>query len=345
MGASAVYGLHGLRIRSEVALVGFALRDGGCDVEVWWGDPAPVAVEAPPGRVIATCTVGERLWYVASEIGGDVMLRVPGVCDFLIDAGAGSVECRPDPGADRRVVGLLVGGLVVAFLLGLRGEAVLHASAVEVGGSAIALAGDSGAGKSTLAAVLCAEGGMLLSDDVVRLGIGPDGTVRCVGGVPQLRLRPAARWVMDRFDVPPVATATVDERLGVEPSAYTGPPPPLAAVALVRPSRTAPAVRLTEVTGAAKVLRMVAATRVAGWTDPTVLRRQFDTLVRVARSVRVVEAEVPWGPPLPDDVAPALLALATSTVNRRRPSGPLTGEHHQAVWLAQADTMPTGKEG
>jgi len=312
MVASAVYGLHGLRIRSDVALVGFALPDGGCDVEVRWGRPAPVAAEAPPGRVIAMRTTGERLWYVASEIGGEVTLRVPAICDFLIDAGGKSVECRPDPDTDRRLVGLLVGGLVVAFLLGLRGEAVLHASAVEFGGSAIAFAGDSGAGKSTLAAVLCAHGAMLLSDDVVRLAIGPDASARCVGGAPQLRLRPGAAWVMDGFAVPPAGMATVDERLGVEPPAYTGPPPPLAAVALVRPSRTAPAVRLLEVTGGAKVLRLVAATRVAGWTDPTVLRRQFDTLVRVARSVRVVEAEVPWGPPLADDVAPALLALATA---------------------------------
>jgi hypothetical protein len=248
---------------------------------------------------------------VASEIGGAVTLRVPGMCDFLIDAGGESVECRPDPGTDLRVVGLLVGGLVVAFLLGLRGEAVLHASAVEFGGSAIALAGDSGAGKSTLAAVLCAKGGMLLSDDVVRLGIGPDGTVRCVGGAPQLRLRPGATWVVDGFAVPPTGTATVDERLGLEPPAYRGPPLPLAAIALVRPSRSAPAVRLTEMTGGAKVLRLVAATRVAGWTDPTVLSRQFDILVRVAKSVRVVQAEVPWGPPLADHVAPALMELAT----------------------------------
>jgi hypothetical protein len=312
MVASAVYGLHGLRIRSDVALVGFPMPAGGCDVEVRWGSPAPVAVEAAPGRVIALRRFGGRLWYVASEIGGDVTLRVPGICDFLLDAAGESVECRPDPGADRRVVGLLVGGLVVAFLLALRGEAVLHASAVEAGGSAIALAGDSGAGKSTLAGVLCAKGGLLLSDDVVRLAIGPDGAVRCVGGAPQLRLRPGAAWVMDTFAVPPVGTATVDERLGVEPPAYSGPPPPLAAIALVRPSRTAPAVRLVEVTGGAKVLRLVAATRVAGWTDPTVLSRQLEVLARVARSVRVVEAEVPWGPPLADDVAPALLALATA---------------------------------
>lgn len=311
MVASAVYGLHGLRLRSDVALVGFALPDGGCDVDVRWGRRAPVAVEAPPGRVIALRRFGGRLWYVASEIGGEVTLRVPGVCDFVIEAGGGSVECRADPGADRRVVGLLVGGLVVAFLLGLRGEAVLHASAVGFGGSAIALAGDSGAGKSTLAAVLCARGGMLLSDDVVRLGIGADGTVRCVGGAPQLRLRPGAAWVMDGFAVPPVGTATVDDRLGVEPPAYRGPPLPLAAIALVRPSRSAPAVRLTEVTAGAKVLRLLAATRVAGWTDPTILSRQFDSLVRVARSVRVVEAEVPWGPPLADHVGPALMDLAT----------------------------------
>jgi hypothetical protein len=50
--------------------------------------------------------------------------------------------------------------------------------------------------------------------------------------------------------------------------------------------------------------------RVVGWKDPALLRRQFEALGELAESVQVVEAVVPWGPPLPPGVVPALAGLA-----------------------------------
>jgi hypothetical protein len=47
--------------------------------------------------------------------------------------------------------------------------AILHASAVLVGGRALVLAGDSGSGKTTLAAGLVGGGGRLLADDLLPL--------------------------------------------------------------------------------------------------------------------------------------------------------------------------------
>ena len=64
---------------------------------------------------------------------------------------------------------MLVGGTLLAFVLTMRGEAVLHASAVQVGDAALAFVGASGMGKSTMATLLCADGARLVTDDVLRL--------------------------------------------------------------------------------------------------------------------------------------------------------------------------------
>ena len=57
-------------------------------------------------------------------------------------------------------------GPVLALLCYLRGLLPLHASAVRIGGRAVAFAGRSGAGKSTLAAALYDRGYALVTDDI-----------------------------------------------------------------------------------------------------------------------------------------------------------------------------------
>ena len=89
-------------------------------------------------------------------------------------------------------VGLTVyAGNVLATVLELRGECILHASCVHVGGSTVAVVGDSGMGKSTVAALFCAEGAQLVSDDALRIDCA-DGNPICYRGTGQIRLRPAA---------------------------------------------------------------------------------------------------------------------------------------------------------
>jgi hypothetical protein len=66
-------------------------------------------------------------------------------------------------------------GPVLAYLLRLRGNTCLHASAVAIGNRAIALAGPSGAGKSSLAAAFARMGYPVLSDDVVVLSESRQG--------------------------------------------------------------------------------------------------------------------------------------------------------------------------
>lgn len=304
-----VYLLHGLRVRSPVPLAGDPQAGGGHDLDVRWALGPPVGPDVPPGRPLAVATRpdGTSL-YVAVEQGGRRILRVSGFCDFVIDEGPEVVECRLDPSADPRFVAVLVAGLLVAFVLGLDGRCVLHASAVELDGVALAIAGPSGSGKSTLAALLCAAGARLVTDDVCRLDL--EEAVSVVGGSPQLRLRPGAMWTLDHFPVAPAQTATVDGRMALAPGFSAAASLPLAAVVLPAVSGQAAEIVMRPLRGAVAVFRLAGALRVSGWSDPSLVRAHFEALARVAAGVRVIEAQIPWAPARPKDLVAALRALA-----------------------------------
>ena len=305
--ASRVYRLHGLRVRSTLALPGFpAADDDACDLEVRLGPSSPVPAKVPGGRIVLEGGP-EACRYVGAHDGTALTLRLPGVCDFVVDGSLGEVECRPDPATDPGFVAILLGGLVVSVVLNMAGHCVLHASAVEVGGQLMAFAGPSGSGKSTLAALLCAAGAGLVTDDVLRLAMDPGPL--SVGGCPQLRLRPGAGWVIHRFPTSPPSSSTVDLRASITPPFSPSERVPLSVVVLPRVVREARAVELRRLRGADALVPLMGAVRVPGWKDPELMRRQFRFLGRAVEAVPVVEAVLPWGPESRSSIAPALLAL------------------------------------
>jgi len=91
---------------------------------------------------------------------------------FLVDGGdLGRHVVAPD-GRSVEVegeAGALLTGQTLPLAATLQGRACLHASAVVLGGEAVAFVGGPGAGKSTLANALVAEGAELLTDDVLAL--------------------------------------------------------------------------------------------------------------------------------------------------------------------------------
>jgi hypothetical protein len=274
-------------------------RDAPLVVHVASSGPVPRSV--PSGRLILDTEVaGQRLHWAVERSSG-WLLRVPEVADFAITADTTEVEVRADPAVGEDAVVLLVRGLLLAFVLVLRGHCVLHASAVETdtSGGAVAFAGPSGTGKSTLAAACCALGRPFVTDDLLRVDVG-ERPPRWVGTAAELRVRPGAR----RFAVGHgwQQRTTPDGRIGVHPPATERHAGPLRAIVVPRPVARGPiaARRLSEVEA---TLRLMGAGRLPRWLDRGVMAQHLAAAATLAETVPVLEVAVPW-----DDAAPPAVA-------------------------------------
>jgi hypothetical protein len=286
--------MHGLTIMSELALQEPTCRRSAPDLKLILDagsrtDSTPIELET-----LAELIIDDRLLYRASRSEEGTTVDFPGSCRFSIDDELRSVRCRPDPNADRRFVSVLAAGYLMAFLLALRGACVLHASAVVSQGRGLAVVGSAGMGKSSCAALLCAAGAELITDDVLRVEIDDDGA-SIVRGSSHLRLRPPAWSIVDLFEETPDTDETVDGRLAVFP-ARAAETAPLNAVIVPRRGSTDDVVveRLTE---AEALWTLVRFPRIYGWRSEEVLRRGFLQLHELAQRIPVLTVQMPWGPP------------------------------------------------
>jgi hypothetical protein len=104
-------------------------------------------------------------WTVFYRTGTGYLLRFPALADFELSADGRSVHCWPAPGISEHTVQHLYLNQVLPLALSKQGQLVFHASAVEIGGVAVAFMGESGKGKSTLAAGFATGGFRFLTDD------------------------------------------------------------------------------------------------------------------------------------------------------------------------------------
>lgn len=160
------YLAYGLRIRSEVTLPARRIASAHADVSIRLGRIEPL----PPPAALGG--------FAFRTGSGELCFGCDGVGRFLIRKGR-EIVIDPDEGADAGVLRVMILGPALAALLYQRGILILHGSAVEVGGTAVAFLGSEGAGKSTTAAALHARGHGVVADDVV--------AIQMEGGAPHVR--------------------------------------------------------------------------------------------------------------------------------------------------------------
>lgn len=108
---------------------------------------------------------------------------------FLVDRAATQVWGQSGPGLTHEDALVYLLGPVMGFVLRRRNCLALHASAVAIGNSAIAIVGPAGSGKSTTAAALALRGRPVLCEDVCRLDGNQQG-FRVYPGYPRVCLWP-----------------------------------------------------------------------------------------------------------------------------------------------------------
>jgi hypothetical protein len=111
--------------------------------------------------------------------------------EFFIAPDGSQVWCTWPEAATVADTAVYLRGPVLGFVLRMRGVLCLHASAIAVRQSAIAIVGAVGAGKSTTAGGFVKLGYSLLADDIAALD-AESGRFRVLPGYPRLNLWPDA---------------------------------------------------------------------------------------------------------------------------------------------------------
>ena len=300
----------GLTIDADRPLPGLALSDDAAadELRLRVGDRRTIPLDPPDGeRIVDPGERYKRLYFAVRDDDG-YLLRFFGQCDVHLTKDLTSATYHRDPGADDGLVDVLIAGTFLALVLSLRGTCVLHASAVEVNGRALAFVGYSGMGKSTLTIASCAAGARLIAEDV--LAVETEAHPTCLPGNTDIRLRKGSVSLIERVpDAERVATA--DGRHAVRPALTKLTAIPLDTLVIPLPDRNADELTVKTLPATSALFRLLNFPRVIGLCEPAVVRRQFEGAGAIARAVPVRAATVPWGPPFRDDLGERLLELMT----------------------------------
>ncbi len=210
------------------------------EIDLPW-QPAPDSDSAPdvtirqgeiPTELPNAIEVGPT-WRLADDA---FLIRVPGVARFMLKGGR-EITFEVEDGGPPEEAAVFIIGTVFGILLHQRGQVVLHASAVRVGGKAVLFCGASGAGKSTMAAALGQKGYGLLTDDVCAIGVNGGGKLVAHSDGRRLKLWTQAINGLKLADRKSDAVRPQLEKYYVEPHEPGDEPLPLGAVYVLRETR------------------------------------------------------------------------------------------------------------
>lgn len=161
-----------MSIWSELSLPAVASatpQDGQHDINISYGGSASALLAFDESPVITVCCKhGSTIGLRYDRVDG-YWLWNRAAAYFHISFDGRAVVVYPYDDADPSLVGLLLLGEVLVFVLNMHGKPCLHASAIATPHGAAAFLGTKGQGKSTMAAGFLRYGGILLTDDVLPL--------------------------------------------------------------------------------------------------------------------------------------------------------------------------------
>ncbi len=294
------YSIFGLRLGSNRPLLDLVAlpAPSWLDVQVWfelippWLNDMITTCQEPcyasdsrdeQGRPSST-------WWKLAD-GAYFLVRYRDGTQFIIDrCGTRIWATWPDSLTLADTVTYLVGP-ILGYVLRLRGVTCLHASAVAVGGHAMALLGPAGAGKSTTAAICARLGYPVLTDDILALA-DLDDIVLAQPGYPRLRLwSESVTALYGSGEALPRITPTWEKRhldLTQDGYQFQHQPLPLAAVYLLGERRCDPAAPSIEAIPApAGLMALVTNTYTNDWLGKAMRAREFELLGRLMTRIPV----------------------------------------------------------
>jgi hypothetical protein len=211
---------------------------------------------------------------------------------FQVSRNLEMIRCTPSRFVTMPLVRHLFLDQVMPLVLSLRGRHVIHASAVEYDGDAVAFVGESGAGKSTIAAALGQNGSRIVADDAIVIEeCGNRFLVRAP--YRSLRLWDDSAATLD------LGRGRAGHRTGKRrfPShrrlSFATGPSPLAAVCLLSRSTSTDRAALTRLGGPEALVMLVRHGFKFDVSERSSLEREFKFLSRLVASVRCYRMTIP----------------------------------------------------
>jgi len=221
-------------------------------------------------------------------------------CQFRISRAGEEVSAFRPPEMSMEDLSVYLEGPIMGFILRLQGIVSLHASAVVLGGRAVAFLGAGGTGKSTLAARFALRGTPVVTDDVLPVE-ERDSRFFVRPSVPQIKLWPES--VMHLYGRPDALPKLVpsskdwDKRFLdlVQPGmVFARGRPPLSAIYLLEPrSTTASVPQIVWIPPAEGLVALVANSYVNYALSKEMREHEFGVLSRLVQSVPIRRLTLP----------------------------------------------------
>jgi hypothetical protein len=245
------YWAYGLGISSNVEIPAFGRSRSleTCEISFEMGpNPAWVReVTAIAGEILYSPSLPEqadsKLTITGMLAGRFLELRYDDGTRFVMDRDATRMWAEAGRGLSRDDVFTYLVGPVMGFALRRRKKLALHASAVTIGESAIAICGEAGTGKSTTAAALALRGDAVLCEDICVLQ-DLHARTHAVPGYPRIGLWPdSVGQLFSSADALPVIAEGWEKRffqLDGQLASFAERPAPLGAIYLLASRSEAP---------------------------------------------------------------------------------------------------------
>lgn len=237
-----------------------------------------------------------RPFLVSSKTENGYVLHFENLADFFIDQSASEVRYSPRPGVPANSIRHLILDNVIAFVLSLRGYAVLHSSAVVTPFGTCAFAANTGIGKSTLAASFQHAGYSVLTDDCLRLE-SDAGSVYGIASYPGVRLREDSLSLVNTKNTATLSVAHYNSKRRFGAGLFAAGRHRLSAIYFVERPRVDGELtddpRIEELSGHDSLLMMVRYLFCLDPYEPSMLVRQFKILEHVLSQVRILRLIIP----------------------------------------------------
>lgn len=244
-----------------------------------------------PGALLGTDTVYDGVQVRSFKAGADLRLVFDDTGTFDVRTRHRTIAWHPGPNVVDAAVRADILGRVMALAAHADGFVALHASAVTIGGRAVAFMGSKFAGKSTLALALVRSGAKLLTDDTLIVRAGDDGRMWAAPGVQRMRLWPdSARALRAGVSVEAGAKPTLDRLTSRELASEAVPLGACYVLDAVRDgSSNVKRDRMAPVHAAVACVRFA---KLAGLAGGSIGAEVLDRVARLTRSVPVFTAAV-----------------------------------------------------